>query len=149
MDGDLFFDLNGVGAADVAVVYVPAGVRVLEEPLYLRFCYDVGSEGGEGRMPVSNPRVLILVEKGAELAVVEEHLGVNGSEEKCYWANSVVEVVLEEGARVVHSYVQRQSVNSVHTKWTFTRQVGFFPFPLMSKLDYLNCVMLYIVALGI
>lgn len=123
VDGDVFFDLNGVGAADVAVVFVPAGVRVSEEPVHVRVCYDGGSEVGEGRLPVSNPRVLVVAEKGAEVGIVEEHLGVNGSEGKCYWGNSVVEVVVEEGARVSHTYLQRQSVNSAHIKWTFTRQV--------------------------
>lgn len=104
---------------------MPAGARIWESPVHLRFCYDGGGDVEEGRLPVSNPRVLVVAERGAELAIVEEHLGVNGSEEKCYWANAVVEVVVEEGAKVSHTYLQRQSVNSAHIKWTFTRQVDF------------------------
>ncbi|KAG1361243.1 protein ABCI7, chloroplastic [Cocos nucifera] len=121
-DRDLFWDLNGVGTPDIAVIYIPAGARVVDEPIHVRFCYSEGDEIGSQRLPVSNPRVLVVVEKGAELAIVEEHSGVGGSEDRCYWANSVMEIVIEEGAKVSHSYVQRQSVNAAHIKWTFARQ---------------------------
>ncbi|URE48685.1 Uncharacterized protein family (UPF0051) [Musa troglodytarum] len=121
-NGDLFWDLNGVGAPDMAVIFVPAGVRVVDEPVHVQICYSEGGEVGSERLPVSSPRVLVVVEKGAEIAIVEEHLGIGGSEERCYWANSVMEILIGEGGKVVHSYVQRQSVNAAHIKWTFARQ---------------------------
>ncbi|RWW43818.1 hypothetical protein BHE74_00050479 [Ensete ventricosum] len=123
-DGDLFWDLNGVGAPDMAVIFVPAGVRVVDEPVHVQICYSEGGEVGSERLPVSSPRVLVVVEKGAEVAIVEEHLGIGGSAERCYWANSVMEILIGEGGKVVHSYVQRQSVNAAHIKWTFARQVS-------------------------
>ncbi|XWS49233.1 hypothetical protein CRYUN_Cryun13aG0146300 [Craigia yunnanensis] len=46
-------------------------------------------------MPLSNPRVFVLVEKGGETGIVEEFVGKEGSE--CYWTNSVLEVVVGGG----------------------------------------------------
>lgn len=62
----------------------------------------------------------MVVEKGGEIGVVEEYVGEDG--DKCYWANSVTEVVLGEGAKVSHSYIQSQSLSAVHIKWTSVRQ---------------------------
>ncbi|XP_008778302.2 protein ABCI7, chloroplastic [Phoenix dactylifera] len=131
-DRDLFWDLNGVGAPDIAVIFIPAGARVVDEPIHIRFCYSEGDEIGSQRLRLSNPRVLVVVEKGAEVGIVEEHLGVGGSEERCYWANSVMEIVIEEGAKVTHSYVQRQSMNAAHIKWTFTQQEASSSYELIE-----------------
>ncbi|KDO42223.1 hypothetical protein CISIN_1g011429mg [Citrus sinensis] len=66
--GDLFWSINGMGAPDLGVIYVPA-------------------EGND-----------------------------------CYWANSVLEVVIGKGGKVRHSYLQNQSLNAAHIKWTAVRQ---------------------------
>jgi Fe-S cluster assembly protein SufD len=115
---DVFYDFNAVGASDVAVVYVPEGRKMGDDPVHIVFGYS-GSEDGASMM-MSNPRVLVIAEKGAEVAIVEEHFGTG---EGCYWANPVVDIIVEEGARVVHSYVQRQSSAAAHTKWTTVQQV--------------------------
>lgn len=122
---DLFWDLNSVGALDVAVIYVPLRVRMLE-PIHVQFGYSGGAGEGEEIMAMSNPRVLVVAEEGAEVALVEEHFGVDGGEEKCYWANPVMEIVVEDGAKVSHSYVQRQPIKAAHVKWTVARQVVVF-----------------------
>ncbi|KAK9716232.1 hypothetical protein RND81_06G219900 [Saponaria officinalis] len=119
-EGDLFCSLNGVGAPDMVVVYVPEGCRV-EKPLHLRYCSVRGSEFGSKTLPVSNPRVLVVVEKGGEVGIVEEYVGGDG-EKCCYWSNSVIEVVIGENASVSHSYVQSQSLGAAHIKWTAIRQ---------------------------
>uniref|UniRef100_A0A803LU57 Uncharacterized protein n=1 Tax=Chenopodium quinoa TaxID=63459 RepID=A0A803LU57_CHEQI len=122
VEGDLFWSLNGVGAPDLIVVYVPEGCRV-DAPLNLRYCSVKGSDVGSNTLPVSNPRVLVLVEKGGEVGIVEEFVGGNGN--KCYWTNSVLEVIIGEGATFSHSYVQTQSLGAAHIKWTSIRQYHF------------------------
>jgi Fe-S cluster assembly protein SufD len=119
---DLFYDFNSVGVRDVMVVHVPEGVKAADDPVHIVFTYT-NSSGG--RMLMSNPRVLVVAEKEAEVAIVEEHFGA-GEEGGCYWANPVMEIVVDEGARVVHSYVQQQSFAAAHTKWTVVQQVLLF-----------------------
>lgn len=119
-DGDLFWSLNGVGAPDLVVVYVPEGC-VVETPLHLRYFSDKGEEKESNKLPVSNPRLLVLVEKGGEIGIIEEYVGGEG--EKCYWTNSVMEVVVGDGAKLTHSYIQNQSLQAAHIKWTSVRQV--------------------------
>lgn len=121
-EGDMFWSLNGVGAPDVIVVYVPEGCKV-ESPLHLRFLSLNGSDEDSKTLPVSNPRALVMVEKGGEIGVVEEYGGAEGND-KCYWTNSVMEIVVGEGAKVSHSYIQTQSFGAAHVKWTSVRQVG-------------------------
>ncbi|KAM0849775.1 hypothetical protein ACQ4PT_053508 [Festuca glaucescens] len=116
---DIFYDFNAVGACDVAVVYVPEGAKMAGDPVHILFGYS-GSDGAS--MMMSNPRVLVIAEKGAEVAIVEEHFGTGEEGGGCYWANPVVDIIVEEGARVVHSYVQRQSSAAAHTKWTTVQQ---------------------------
>lgn len=118
--GDLFWSINGMGAPDMLVVYVPEGCKV-ESPLHLKYFSLKGSEKDSKVLPISNPRVLVLVEKGGELGIVEEYTSLDGSD-KCYWANSVMEVVIGDGAKVSHSYIQTQSFGSAHIKWTSVRQ---------------------------
>ncbi|KAI5004177.1 hypothetical protein ZWY2020_031420 [Hordeum vulgare] len=117
---DIFYDFNAVGASDVAVVHVPEGAKMAGDPVHIMFAYS-GSDGASSLM-MSNPRVLVIAEKGAEVAIVEEHFGVGEEDGGCYWANPVVDIIVEEGARVVHSYVQRQSSAAAHTKWTTVQQ---------------------------
>ncbi|KAJ8552700.1 hypothetical protein K7X08_020093 [Anisodus acutangulus] len=118
--GDLFWSLNGVGTPDVVLVYVPEGCKV-ENPLSLRYVSVEGSDKESKSLPLSNPRVLVLVEKGGEISIVEEYVS-GGDKDKCYWTNSVMEVVVGEGAKVNHSYIQNQSFNAAHIKWTWVEQ---------------------------
>lgn len=117
--GDLFWALNGVGTPDVVLIYVPKGCRV-ETTLHLKHFAVEGSDRESKTLPISNPRVLVMVEKGGEVGIVEEYVGGDG--EKCYWTNSVVEVVIGEGGKVTHSYIQNQSLNAAHIKWTWVQQ---------------------------
>lgn len=127
-EGDLFWSLNGVGTPDMAVIYIPEGCRV-ETPLHLRYYSVEGSDDGSHHLPISNPRVLLLVEKGGYVDIVEEYLGAD--EKKRYWSNSVLEVVIGQGATVNHSYVQSQSLGAAHIKWTYVRQVNFMVHNIM------------------
>ncbi|KAL6979839.1 Protein abci7, chloroplastic [Sarracenia purpurea var. burkii] len=129
-EGDLFWSLNGLGTPDLVVVYVPEGCRV-DNPLNLRYESVAGSEFGSKKLPISNPRVLVVVEKGGEIGIVEEYVA-GGDGEKCYWANSVMEVVIGEGAKVSHSYIQSQSMNAAHIRWTSVRQESASTYELIE-----------------
>lgn len=128
-EGDLFWSINGIGAPDVTVVYVPAGCKV-ENPICLRYVSVESGDEGSKKLPVSNPRVFVLVESGGEVGIVEEFRG--NDEKKSYWTNSVLEVVVEEGGKVRHSYIQNQSINAAHIKWTSVRQESASTYELVE-----------------
>lgn len=138
---DLFWSINGVGAPELTLVYVPSGCRV-KSPIHLRYLSVEGGEKGSEKMPISNPRVFVLVEEGGEVEIIEEFLGGDG--DKCYWANAVLDVLVRQGGKVRHSYLQRQSFNAAHMKWTSVRQVKFFaPVPCYySVTSYQNYIKL-------
>lgn len=117
--GDLFWSINGMGAPDLGVIYVPAGCKV-ENPIYLKYLSVEGGNVDSKTLPMSNPRVVVVVEEGGEVGIIEEFVGKEGND--CYWANSVLEVVIGKGGKVRHSYFQNQSLNAVHIKWTAVRQ---------------------------
>lgn len=123
--GDLFWSINGIGAPDMTVVYVPEWCRV-ENPIHLAYFSIEGSNEDSNTMHVSNPRVLVLVEKGGEIDIIEEFSTSNGN--SCYWTNSALEVVIREGGKVRHSYIQSQSLGAAHIKWTSVQQVNVFLF---------------------
>lgn len=118
--GDLFWSINGMGAPDLTVIYVPAGCKV-ENPIYLRYFSGETGDQESKRLPVSNPRVFVLVEEGGEIGIVEEFVAKD--EEGFYWTNPVLEVVVRKNGKVKHSYLQKESMASAHIKWTFVRQV--------------------------
>ncbi|KAA8525907.1 hypothetical protein F0562_007993 [Nyssa sinensis] len=128
-EGDLFWSLNGVGAPDLIVVHVPEDCRV-ESALHLRYISIEGGDSGSKKLPISNPRVLVLVEKGGEIGIIEEYIGGDG--DKCYWVNSVMEVVIGEGAKVTHSYIQCQSISAAHIKWTSVQQESASTYELVE-----------------
>ncbi|RVX03511.1 Protein ABCI7, chloroplastic [Vitis vinifera] len=59
-------------------------------PLHIVYYSVEGGDIGFKKLPVSNPRVFVLVEEGGEIGEIEELVG--GGENKCYWANAVTEV---------------------------------------------------------
>ncbi|KAJ0112850.1 hypothetical protein Patl1_03464 [Pistacia atlantica] len=127
--GDLFWSINGMGAPDLGVIYVPAGCKV-EIPIYLKYFSVEGGNEESKKLPISNPRVFVLVEEGGEVGIVEEFEGKEGN--ACYWANSVLEVVIGGGGKVRHSYVQSQSLRAAHIKWTAVRQESSSTYELVE-----------------
>jgi Fe-S cluster assembly protein SufD len=112
-----FAALNTAFLADGAFVHVPAGV-VLDQPLEVVFL-STGREGGRlGGPTVSHPRSLIVVERGAQAAVVETYLGAD----EVYWTNAVTEIVVGEGARAELYRVQREGPQSFQVATTHSRQ---------------------------
>ncbi len=97
-----FCALNTALAEDGALVEVAAGAG-LREPLQLVF-YSKATQPS-----VTHPRVLVLAGRGSEAAVVETHLG-HGT----YLTNAATELILEDGARLDHVKLQRESESAFH-----------------------------------
>ncbi len=98
----LFEDLNTARFEDGAVLLVPKNMKVAL-PLHLLFITKADT-------PVAVfPRILVVLERGAELKLVEEHHGLG-----TYLSCPVVEIHLAEGAILHHERVQRESEEAFH-----------------------------------
>ncbi len=98
----VFEDLNTARFEDGAVILVPKNMKVAL-PLHLLFITKADT-------PIATfPRLLVVVERGAELELVEEHHG-----EGTYLSCPVVEVHVAEGAILRHERVQRDSEQAFH-----------------------------------
>ena len=102
---DLFEDLNTARFTEGAVILVPQNVRV-ETPLHLLFLTH--AQNGEA-VPAVFPRLLVVLDRGSELELVEEHHG-----EGTYLSCPVVEVRVAEGAILRHERIQRESPDAFH-----------------------------------
>jgi Fe-S cluster assembly protein SufD len=98
----LFEDLNTARFEDGAVLLVPKNLKVAL-PLHLLFIT-------KAEAPVAVfPRLMVVLERGAELELVEEHHGTG-----TYLTCPVVEVKVGEGAILRHERVQRDSDDAFH-----------------------------------
>lgn len=98
----LFEDLNTARFVDGAVILVPKNLKAAL-PLHLLFIT-------KAETPTAVfPRVLIVLERGAELELVEEHHG-----EGTYLSCPVVEIRVAEGAVLRHERVQREDPEAFH-----------------------------------
>ncbi|PYO99690.1 MAG: Fe-S cluster assembly protein SufD [Gemmatimonadetes bacterium] len=79
---------------------------------------STGHVGLEGPV-VSHPRTLIVVDRGAQAAVVETYAALAGG---VYWTNAVTEAVVGEGARLELFRVQREGPESFQVATTHSRQ---------------------------
>ncbi len=84
--------LNTAFMNDVTILHVPAGTK-LERPLHLIF-RNAGNSA-----QASFARVLVVVEAGASVTLIETHDGPAGV---AYQANTLVEIDAGDGARVAH-----------------------------------------------
>ncbi len=108
--GDAFLDLNTARFEDGALLFVPRNVKV-EAPLHL-----LSITKGDGVL--AQPRLLLILERGAEARLVEDHQGEGRS-----LVNAVVEVCLAEGAILHHERVQREDATAFHVSNLYA-QVG-------------------------
>ncbi|HJV47670.1 MAG TPA: Fe-S cluster assembly protein SufD [Geothrix sp.] len=98
----LFEDLNTARFEDGAVILVPKNLKVAL-PLHLLFITKAES-------PVAVfPRLLVVLERGSELELVEEHHGTG-----TYLSCPVVEIHVAEGAILRHERVQREDAEAFH-----------------------------------
>jgi Fe-S cluster assembly protein SufD len=99
-----FVSLNTAYLSEGAFVYVPRGAAV-QAPIHLLFV----NRADHGPF-VAHPRVLIVVEDGAEAKVLESYVGLEG----VYFTNAVTEVWLGERAILEHTRYQHETGESVH-----------------------------------
>jgi Fe-S cluster assembly protein SufD len=101
---NVFHDLNRAFFEDGAFVLVPEGV-VVERPIHI---VHVSS----ATMPaVSHPRHIVLVERGAQVRLVESYVG---DEELSYFTNAATDVVAGSGANIDHYRIQREGGSAFH-----------------------------------
>lgn len=108
-----FTALNMAGFRDGALVHVAAGVQAAR-PVQLLFIADGAARGG-----VVHPRILIVAEEGARLAVIEQYLSLGGGE---YFTNAVTELEVGRGATVEHLRLQREERGAFHVGSAVARQ---------------------------
>jgi len=109
-----FAALNTAFLLDGAFVHIPAGIA-LEQPLELLFI----STGQSLGPTVTHPRSLVVVDRGAEAAVIEHYVSLARG---VYWTNAVAEVVVDDEARVEYYRVQGESRDAYHVATTHSRQ---------------------------
>jgi Fe-S cluster assembly protein SufD len=96
-----FTALNTANAQDGALI-VAADGKAVEGFIHLLFI-------GNGDGIWSHPRNLIVVGRGAQVAVVETYVGTGN-----YFTNAVTEIVASESAIVDHYRIEREAVDAFH-----------------------------------
>jgi Fe-S cluster assembly protein SufD len=112
-DGNAFAALNAAFLEDGAFVRIPARMAVAH-PIHLVFL----SEPVLGPT-VSHPRNLVIAEAGSQAHIVETYIGTAG---ELYFTNAVTEVVLDEGAALDFSKLERESDAAFHVATTEVSQ---------------------------
>jgi Fe-S cluster assembly protein SufD len=98
---------------DGAFIQVSRNV-VLSEPIQLLFL-----TAGSARPLVTHPRNLFVVESGAAVSLIENHVGMT---DDSYWTNVVTEAVVADNARLHMYRVQREGGQASHTATTQSYQ---------------------------
>lgn len=106
---------NGVTALNTAFlqsglfIWIPKNIQ-LETPLQITFLADAESPNN-----ASFPRVLLVAEENSSATLVENFVS-HGQE--AHFTNAISEIVLEDGARLEHYRLQRESRNAYHISTT-------------------------------
>jgi Fe-S cluster assembly protein SufD len=116
--GETVVALNTAFARDGVMLRVEPGARPAR-PLHLVFVTDAGE-------PQSTyPRNLIRIGAGAEVALIETHLGLGDTPHQ---TNAVLELVVADGARLTHVKTVGEGTSSTH--------IGTSIVSLGAKVDY-------------
>lgn len=103
-----FVALNTAFIEDGVFVHIPKNVKV-ETPVHFLF---ISTDGA-----ANFPRVLIYAERGSNSTVIESYESHSG--ERAF-TNSVVEIVLEDDAHLIHYRVQKENPETFHIGTTAT-----------------------------
>lgn len=109
-----FAALNTALFEDGALVEIEAG-SVVAEPIHLLYVALPGDDGPS----VAYPRTLVLAGRASQSRLVETYGGHPG--ERAF-TDAVTEIVLEDGARVDHTKLQRESDAAFHVALLAVRQ---------------------------
>lgn len=100
-----FSALNTAFLRDGVFVHVPQG-GACTDPLH------VMSVVGPGSAPlISHPRIVVRVEDGASLTLVESYFGPQGA---VYFNNGMTDIRMGQGSRLVHYRLQMESEGAFH-----------------------------------
>ena len=108
---------NGLTALNTAFlqsglfILIPRDVKI-EAPLLITLVSD-STEPHTANFP----RVLIVSEENSSATIIENYVSLD---DEAHFTNSVVEVVLLDGARLAHYRVQRENNNALHVTTTAT-----------------------------
>lgn len=112
-DRDGFSALNAAFAGEGTLIHV-AKEMVSDTPVHLLHVVDAAGAG-----TMSHPRHVIVVERHAKATVVESYIGLADA---AYFTNTVTEVVVEDGATLNHSRIQREAGSAFHVGTIEARQ---------------------------
>jgi Fe-S cluster assembly protein SufD len=100
-----FVALNTAFLTDGVLLRVARGVKVTT-PIHLLFL-----GGGEAGAPAMHTRLIIRLEPGASVNVIEQHAA---SGTGIYWSNPVGDIRLSEGARLGHCKIIDEGAEALH-----------------------------------
>ncbi|MDQ3711962.1 MAG: Fe-S cluster assembly protein SufD [Acidobacteriota bacterium] len=101
-----FTALNTAFIEEGVFIFVPKNTKI-ETPIHLIFITDENT--------ASFPRVFLIAERGSEAILIESYLR---TAEMKYLTDSVIEIVLEDDAKLKHLRVQRESHGAFHVGTT-------------------------------
>ena len=106
---EIFTALNTSGLNDGAVIWLKANA-IVEIPIQIIHLSVV-----EEFPTFSQPRTIVIAEKGSSVQIVEKY-GVVGDEygKTPYFTNTVTQIWLQENARVNHTRVQKEALSCFH-----------------------------------
>lgn len=107
---DAFTALNTAFLTSGAFVHIPKGVRV-ETPIHLLFLTNASA----GKV-ATFPRILVIAEPRSEATIIEDHTSLD--EGIPYFSSPVVEIYVDDEARLTHYKVQRESEAAFHVART-------------------------------
>lgn len=108
-EAQVFTALNTAYMQDGIVLHVPVGVRV-EEPVYALFVTTAA--GGGAAM---YPRILAVLEENAEACLIERYAALK---DVASFTCPVAEIVVAAGARLEHTKINEESLETSHVSGT-------------------------------
>ncbi|MEH6824594.1 MAG: Fe-S cluster assembly protein SufD [Motiliproteus sp.] len=127
--GQPFAALNSAWLEDGLLLYLPAGC-CLERPVH---CLFLCSSGSESR--ASYPRLLIVLEAGAEAQLVEEYRGVAtdaGADRALQLTAPLTEIRLAQGAQLTHATLWQEEPDTYHLAGLHVEQAASSRFHSLS-----------------